>query len=703
MTRGRVTKKAPPAAPRRSPPRLERVIVFGLAAAFFVLPLFILPNATEYGYTKTILALVLISILGVLWGIDGWRKGAWTLRVPWIAWPFLALVAASLFSLLRATNGRFVVQSLVLLVYFFFLLLLVLNTAREKRDVTLLLGSLLASASLVALYGLLQYAGVMRGPSEGKGLEQVISTLGNKEYVAGFLSYILFPATILLFRSRSVVARVGVIALLAFDFGSLMLFEQVGANVALVAATIALVVGCLVFRPAEPLRRARRWILALLVVLAFAYLVEAPSGPLNSMVGLSADETSWIAKVWQQNSGAVRTWDWWVGFEMWKSSPWVGVGLGNYKLDFLPYKAQFLATPQGAGYGFYIPRAAQAHNEYVQALAELGLLGALALATFLVVLAASLLHRLTQNRNEGDRLDLLLCAAGLVAVAVHALVSFPAHLPTSSLAAILACGLAMSPAYGDRATKVFAIRGWGLRAAVLAFALAGTAVSVVAVRDLAANVLMRDGMLELQLGQTEQARATLERSLRLDFAPHQTYFYLATAQASLGDLPAAFQSVQRCRTRFVDENSYLLYAGLAANVGKLEEAKEAVALLLATRPSLDLEIRARYIRAMVTVREGKAQDATTELEGLVRDAPDFEGARITLADVLLARGLRDDAETAYTQALAVVEGKLAAAERELAAATTMTPSAYGALRSSITTLRSERDSIGEHLKSIRGS
>ena len=703
MTRRRVTKKAPAVAPTKSSLRIERVIVAGLAVAFFVLPLFILPNATEYGYTKTILALVLISILGVLWGIDGWRKGTWTLRVPWIAWPFLALVAASLFSLLGATNGRFVVQSLVPLVYFFFLLLLVMNTVREKRDVTLLLGSFLASASLVTLYGLLQYAGVMRGPSEGRGLGQVISTLGNKEYMAGLLAYILFPATILIFRVRSVVLRVIAVVLVAFNFGSLLLFDQAGANVALVAATIVLVVGCLIFRPVEPLRRARRWILALLLVLGFAYLVEAPSGPLNSVVGLSADETSWIARVWQQNSGAVRTWDWWVGLEMWKSSPWVGVGLGNYKLDFLPYKAQFLATPQGAGYGFYIPRAAQAHNDYVQVLAELGLLGALALAAFLIALAASLLHRLTQNRNEGDRLDLLLCVAGLVAVVVHALVSFPAHLPTSALAAILACGVALSPAYGERASKTFSIRGWGLRAAVLAFSLAGTAVSVVAARDLASNVLMRDGMLELQLGQTEQAKATLERSIGLDFAPHQAYFYLGTAQALLGDIPAAFQSIERCRTRFVDENMYILYAELAVRVGHLEEAKEAVALLLATRPSLDLEIRARYIRAMVTVREGNAHDATTELEGLVHDAPDFEAARITLANVLLARGLRDDAETAYTQALAVVERKLAAAEQELAATTAMTPSAYGELRSSITALRSERDSITEHLKSIRGS
>jgi O-antigen ligase/Tfp pilus assembly protein PilF len=701
MTRGKVAKKMPAPSPRRSPFGLDRGLVIGLAGALFVLPLFILPNASEYGYTKTILALVLISILGVLWGVNAWRKGTWTLRVPWITWPFLALVAASLFSLLGATNGRFVMQSLVLLVYFFFLLLLVTNAVREKRDAALLLGTFLASVSLVTLYGLLQYAGVMRGPTQGAGLEQVISTLGNKEYVAGLLAYVLFPATILVFRVRSPFLRALTVFLIAFNFGSLLLFDQAGANVALAAAAIVLIAGCLIFRPAEPLRRARRWILALLIALTLAYLVEAPSGPLNSVVGLSADAPSWVEKVWSENSGAVRTWDWWVGFEMWKSSPWIGVGLGNYKLDFLPYKAQFLATPQGSDYGFYIARAAQAHNEYVQVLAELGLLGALALVAFLVLLALSLLLRIVQNRDPADRLDLILYVAGLTAVVVHALVSFPAHLPASSLAAILACGLALSPAYGERALKVFSIRGWGLRAAVLGLAAAGAVVSVVAIRDLAANVLMRNGILELQLGQTAQAQATFERSLRLDFAPHQALFYLSTAQALQGDLSAAFESADLCLTRFVDENMYVLYAELAANAGKYAEAQEAISLVLATRPSNEIETRARYIQAVVALREGNALEATTQLEALVRDAPDFEGARITLGNVLLARGLRDEAEVVYVQALARVEWKLVDAEQKLAAASTMTVSAYGELRSSIATLRSERDSINERLRSIR--
>jgi len=453
----------------------------------------------------------------------------------------------------------------------------------------------------------------------------------------------------------------------------------------------------------EPLRRARAWILALILIVGLAYLVEAPSGPLNSVVGLSAGGTSWIGTLWRQNSGATRSWDWWIGLEMWKSSPWVGVGLGNYKLEFLPYKAQFLQTPQGANYDFYIARAAQAHNEYVQVLAEVGILGLAAVAAFLVFLVTSLLSRLRRSVDEGDQLDLILCSAGLVAVVVHALVSFPAHLPASSLAAILVCGLALSPAYGDRATVAVHVRGWKLRAAVIVMAVTGVAISIVAVRDLASNALMKEGIEQLQLGQTEAGKATLERSLRLDFAPHMTYFYLGMADARLGDLEAAFRSFEYCQTRFLEENTYLIYAELAANLGKTVVARETITTLLATRPAPDIEQRARYVRAIVSLREGNAQEASVELENLVRDAPDFEAARITLANVLLARGLRDAAVSEYTRALEIVEGKLAAAEKTMASAARMAASAYGELRSTIATLRSERDSILERLKPLRGS
>ncbi|RLE37123.1 hypothetical protein DRJ12_03410, partial [Candidatus Acetothermia bacterium] len=403
---------------------LDRILVWSIALFVFAIPLFIWPGITEYGYGKSIITLIAISALSLLWGVSAWRKKGWSIQIPWIIFPVLGFVIASLFSLVSAMNGRVVVQSLVLLVFFFQLLLIISNVIRERKDVNLILFSLLASGFLAGLYGLLQYLGVMRGASiGGSGLGNVISTMGNKNYLGGFLAYILFPAVVLIVRLRSRVLRAASILLIAFSFGMTMVVQQTAVVVSLILAAIAFVIGFAIFRPVEPIRRNRGWLIALGLALVLTFLIEAPSGPLNSVVGLSADGSTWIGRIWAANSGKTRSWDWWVGWEMFKDHPLTGVGLGNYKLNFIPYKAKFLATPRGASYDFYIPRAAQAHNEYVQVVAELGTLGILALISFLVVLPLAVWRRLRRNADEADRLDILLYAAGIVAFLVHALVS----------------------------------------------------------------------------------------------------------------------------------------------------------------------------------------------------------------------------------------------------------------------------------------
>ncbi|MDD5263662.1 MAG: Wzy polymerase domain-containing protein [Candidatus Bipolaricaulis sp.] len=683
--------------------RFDRLFLYALAFVIFALPLFIWPGITEYGYGKTIVATVAVSILSAAWGIDAWRRGAWEIRIPWVAAPIGALVAASLFSLLTATSGRVVVQSLVLVLVFFQLLMLVQHAARDKRDATLLLFSFLASTSLVSLYALLQYLGVMQGPTEGVGLEQIIATLGNKEYLGGLLAYVVFPSIVLLLRLRSSILRGAALVLIAFNFGTLMLVQQTGPIVGLILGVVILLVLWIIFRPVEPLRAARRWLVALVLLLAFTFLVEAPSGPLNSVVGLSADGTSWIGRVWAENSGRTRSWDWWIGLEMLKDHPITGVGLGNYKIEFVPYKAKFLATPRGAAYDWYIPRAAQAHNDYVQVAAELGTLGVLALAFLVVLLPMALWLRVRRNPDEGDRMDLLLYSTGLATLLVHAFVSFPAHLPVSMLAGVLFCGLAWSPGYGTTATWKVTLRGWPLRSLVLAGVAAGLVVSVVAVRDLRANVLMGRGIAQLQGGAPQLALATLEESERLDFSPQQTYFYLGATHAQLGNRAAAVAYLERCFTRFVDEAVYLAYAELATREGKTKEAREKIEVLIASRPHEDMAAKARFLDATISIQEKDYATAMDKIQRLVADAPKFEPAWIALGNLYLSRGSRDEARAAYERALQLIGTALASAEGKLAYPAGLTAAEYADLRGQAATLRSERDFVQERLKALGAS
>jgi O-antigen ligase len=701
MSKKRPKPKAGP--PPAKPLPLDRVLLYVLAFTLFALPLFFFPGLSEYGYGKTMFALVAISVLSILWALSAWQKGDWSLRIPWITFPFFLFVLAALLSLIAATNGRVVVQSLLLSVYFFQLAFLVANVARKRRDVNLLLSSVVLSAFFVSLYGLLQYLDVLQGADAG-GLNTIISTLGNKNFVGGLLGYLLLPSFVLMVRLRSRVLRVVALGVIAFNFGTLMLVSQMAPVIGLIFAGLFLIVGFVLFRPIEPIRRNRSWLIALLGILVLTFLIEAPSGPLNSVVGLSQDSQAsqaaqgWLARMWEKNSGATRELDWWVGWEMLKDRPITGVGLGNYKIDFLRYKADFLDTPRGAAYDdLKIPRAAQAHGDYVQAAAELGGLGILALLSFFGIFAVSVWKRLRSNPDEGDRLDILLYTAGLVVFFVHALVSFPAHLPASMMAVLLLLGLIHAPAYGDACLFRLRIRKRVIPGIAGALAVIGVTVSAFAISDLAADVLMSRGLQQLQFGETEQAKETLERSIALDFAPRQTYYYLATALVQLGDYEAALDNYKKCFTRFTDENAYLVFADLAIDVDRAEEARDAIQFLLSTNPKREIEEKARYIEGTVAVQLGDYNGAVRLMESLAEDAPDFEMPLIALGNLYGGLGQTAAARERFTAALELIEEELDDVQTTLATRTRFTANEYSTLRQSLTRLQNERSYVLEQL------
>ena len=675
-------------------------MVYLVALFVLVLPVFIWPTSTEYGYSKSILALIGVSLLVVLWAAWALYKKEWRIRVPWLILPVLVFVVASLFSLIHATDGRMVIQSVTLVVFFFLFYLIVTQFVEEKRDVTLILYSLLFSAFLCSLYGLLQYLGVMRGAFGKSGLEEVISTMGNRDYLGSFLAPILFPAVILLVRVRSRLLRGLAIGLISFNFGTMMLIWQMSVLVALVVACLVFVIGLAIFRPIAPIRRNRVWLLALLVVLAVTFLIEAPSGPLNSVVGLSASGPSWLQKLWIQNSGQTRSWDWWVGWEMLRDHPATGVGLGNYKVDFLPYKAKFLASPRGAGYNFYIDRAAQAHNEYVQVAAELGSLGILAVVAFLVVVPLSFWRRLRHNPDEADRFDLVLLAVGVVCFLVDALVGFPAHLPASSLVVVLALGLASSRAYGHGAEFEITLKGRLLAGVAAAAFVVGLVVSVLAARDFSGDILLGRGITELQAGELRLAETDLRKSAALDFSPSQVFYHLGLVEAKQGRYQEAKADFEKCLARFVTENVYLNLANVAVNMKDSAEARRNLDLLLATHPYPELETEAEYLKAILSLQEGSYDRAAGELEALAQAHPDFERAFIALGDLKRSQGLWADARKNYEQALALIKDKLASAKAKLVPGVTLRAEDYAAARDQVDLLTREKDAADAGLAKV---
>lgn len=685
---------------------VRRVQVAGIAVVVFALPLVMWPGLTDYNYAKCILGLIAISILLVVWGFNAWRQEPWVIRIPWVLAPMLGLVLACALSALQAESSLIVAQSMILLVAFILLFWMTANVVQTPQEVRWILISLLASGSLAAIYGLLQYAGVVSGSPGRTGIHAIISTMGNRNHLGGFLLYLFYPSIILLLHSRRLWAKALTLALTTLCTVVMLLVQQSGTRIVFVLASITLVLGWLIFRPAKCSRTNKRWLAALFCIIVclcvgstlVSLRTDHPAADTAS-INPPSSETSWLAKMWHANSGEEREWFWWIGAEMLADHPVSGIGLGNYKIAYSAYETQFASSQRGRDYAVSVDRVSQAHNEVVQVGAELGAIGLFMLLFSIGTLVVSLWVRLRMT-SKHSRLDLMLLSMGILSIIAHALVSFPAHVASSSLELVVFCGLALSLRFGDTMSSCWSLRGWKAKSIHGLLVMSAILITVIASNDLRANRLMEQGISHVQSGAYALGETTLQHSLALDFAPRQTYYYLAVAQIRLGKFSEAEENLEKCQTRFVDRNVLLTTANLKLSLGDLDQAQTVVDMLLLAHPPSAIERQARYIEGVIAVQQQQIDRAIHLLEKLTVDHPEYEMGFVALGQIYAATNMPLSAQQNFQAALELIRAALDNAQNELTELGTSSSIAQSQIQAQIELLTQQRSYLLDELSQL---
>ena len=154
---------------------------------------------------------------------------------------------------------------------------------------------------------------------------------------------------------------------------------------------------------------------------------------------------------------------------IWKSAlkmmldhPWVGIGLGQYE-----YVSTRYAFPIETHWAKYSRVAENAHSEYLQAGAELGIPGLLIAFGLVALLGYAAVRRLRAlpRASWGPIATLL---AAVASIAVQSAVDFPLHTPPAALLLVLlAAGLRLHGVTGPERTVSFRVRPFYAVSAVL--------------------------------------------------------------------------------------------------------------------------------------------------------------------------------------------------------------------------------------------
>lgn len=523
--------------------------------------------------------------------------------IAWLLLPVvLAIVARELYDF-----SRFNIL-LYLLLFYCFTQLIELQDKESALAKYLQRGFLLMSISgtLMALYGSLQHYGpdvfhpegyIAFGPT-------VISTMGHANAFGGFLA-IIFPFALHNFRSST---NAGVKVIHAMIVGAilwaLVLTLSRGAWLALVGALVIFN-----FPKIENLRQRyfatwHRRIIAMLILVSGVVL------SLSFMYKMNPD------------SAVGRLFIWRITWNMFAEHPVSGIGYDRYNVEYLNYQARFYDDP---GNSIHFDRAAnlkQADNEYLQILAETGVVGLLLFIVLLSLLYTSVFRILKatkhKTKNEGAIITL---ATSVTVVIIHSLVDNPLrNLPTQivfyfalGMIGLLAKERGLLSLQGN--FRFSFSNNWALLIVglgLLAYNTYDVAIKGKAYRHWQnAQKLVAHGDWYDGIAEYEKAHRVLDKAGELKF-------HLGAAYAYTDQPEKAVPLIQNSQKNFNDKNIYIVLGSAHFQMGQFEEAEKSFRLALRMYPKLLLP---RLWLAEMYLKLDRRNDALNELRKIIEIEP----------------------------------------------------------------------------------
>ncbi len=389
----------------------------GLLLIVFFTPLIYTSSTHElFEFPKMSFVYTAVTLLLILHLIDKWRHNqALFTRTPLdlaIVFFFLGYLASAILSLDLYTslfgyysrfNGGLVSVSVFLIFYY----LMCTRGLTDRRLASLMIDILLAAAALVALFGIAQHFGYQKNYWLQDSAARVFSSLGQPNWLAAFLT-MLFPLSLGQLLNHSAKKSAGLLFLII----SVLIFTAIWFTYSL-SGLLGLAIALITFfwlAGREIIRAKIHWLLATLA-LCFLLAVTQPgifAPRFNSLfkqlkaeaVGAWAAEATASQPGYEGDTFKIRLIVWQGALNLLKSSPKtlvIGTGPETFAYAFLPYRpAELNLTTE---WDFLYNKT---HNDYLNILADRGLVGFLTylwlITTYLISLVKNRTHLTNTNR-----------------------------------------------------------------------------------------------------------------------------------------------------------------------------------------------------------------------------------------------------------------------------------------------------------------
>ncbi len=603
----------------------KRIIFIILLFLVVAVPLVFSHSTTEvWGLIKIILTEVLVLLMLGFWLIRLNEQGRWRLSLTAAGIPVILFFLCASISLICAVNIWEGLLDLCQLASYVALFFIILNNIRSKREVSLILSGMVLAAFISCVYSIFQD----QGPYILTSLRQTyLSTFGHPVFFAQYLVAV-FPVSVVVFlHARAWWAKLAAGFAVVSIFIFLLLVKSRGAWAGLIIAGLVI----LFIRIIQRRRRREKSISTFnrknLIILLVCLMLF--------ISGLSLFSS---ARVWHKGiiermystfnlsyvTNAMRLHVWRNTLHMIKDHPFLGVGLGNYRIVYPSYRSleELSITPEGKRYS-------KAHNDYLQILAETGIVGIVSFLWIIIVVSCMCLRVIMDKKDSFYSLMITGIFAGMLATLVHAFFSSNLRIPSSAMTFWLFLGIigaVYKKVYNDAdltSDRFGNITPWRYYSVLSLVPILVVFLSFQLIKPLIADVYFKKAQLYKNKKRPLEAVSLFEKSLSYYSGNFETYFLCGRTYQEMKMPPEAFVYYEQA----VKLHPYqpLIYNNLGTVYFENESYKKAISAFKKA-----VEINPRYFGAhynlyLVYNRIGEKNKARGHLNLIMELKPDFLG------------------------------------------------------------------------------
>ena len=554
----------------------KKMLLTNLKLFIIFISLFIYRYIYEFRINQEMILKLFTIILVILWVIKLFSAEGGTWNKNKINLPIYLFIILLSFSLMISSTIEVSFGGYIIFLSYIILYFITINLINQKKEFHSFIKIFFITSFLVSIYVLIQYYGLDPYFSE---LGQITSTIGQKNWVSNYLA-IIFPVIFsyfLLQKERK--NKLIYYLLLSILYATLMICQSRGIWISIFLTTILAIYIIFKFKLVNIFKGNKKWLITLLFTFLIITVIYSTDNPLNRSA-LTVPRRAISTFDEKDPSINTRFLIWKTTLEMIRDRPIFGSGIGTFKMNYLDYQAEFLKD--NPYYVKYSGKAGEAHNEYMQMWAEIGIIGLGIFIGIILMFYSLIIDYFKKNDNDKEKIIVFGLILGITCFLIHCLFTFPLHVPALGVTFFALLGLTviytrkinLPKTDSDNRQKEFKLKNEGIKIAltILVLVFMIWVINLVAIKPYIAELYYFKGMRYNVDKNYTKSLPNLQFAVKLDPYNGRILHALGTTYYNLNIFSKAEEILQEAKKYMIDVNTFYI---LGLNYSKLNMFEKA--------------------------------------------------------------------------------------------------------------------------------